>query len=326
MSARPNPDHAITQWLRDEADAGAPDRLIAAVRTQLESTDQRPAWWPARRFQSMNTTARFLSAAAAVAVVAAIVVLALPRVGGQGVQTSPSPVPTVPASAVRLMLGAPPGGDLPPGTYLIDDPFPIRATITVPAGWTTYTVDARTAGILVNHAKPVNGSGWGLFFLAGPHFYADPCRPGSGTVAASTVATAADVVATLRSLPSFDVGAPVAVTVGGRPATLLTLTAKADTGGCSNAGATVWKTSDGTDYVVPPGEATPFRVVDVDGQPIVILATDFPQSSGWENQAPGATPNPTAHSADQVELRQILDSIQFYGRTPASPAPSQAAP
>jgi hypothetical protein len=322
MSARPNPDHAISQWLRDEADAGAPDRLIAAVRTQLESTDQRRAWWPARRFQSMNTTARFLGAAAAIAVVAAIAVLALPRVGGLGQQPSPSPVPTVPVSAIRLTLGAASGGDLPPGTYLIDDPFPVRATITVPAGWTPYTVDARTAGILVNHAKPVNGSGWGLFFLAGPHFYKDPCRPASGTVDASAVATAANVIATLSSMPSVDTSAPVAVTVGGRPATLLTLAAAADTATCGNPGATVWKTSDGTDYVVPPGEATLFRVVDVDGQPIVILATDFPQSSGWENQAPGATPNPTAHAADQVELRQILDSIQFYGRTPASPAPS----
>jgi hypothetical protein len=220
------------------------------------------------------------------------------------------------------MLGVSPGGDLRPGTYLIGDPFPIRATLTVPAGWTPYTVDARTAGILVNHAKPANGSGWGLFFQAGPHFYKDPCRPASGTVDASAVATAANVVATLSSMPSVNASAPATVTVGGRPATLLTLTAAAATAACSNNGATVWQTLDGTDYVLPPGEATPFRVVDVDAQPIVILATDFPQSSGWENQAPGATPNPTAHAADQVELRQILDSIQFYGRTPASPAPS----
>jgi hypothetical protein len=134
-------------------------------------------------------------------------------------------------------------------------------------------------------------------------------------------------VATLTSLPSVDASAPVADSVGGRPATLFTLTATAASASCANVGATIWNTSDGTDYVVPPGEATPFRVVDVDSQPIVILATDFPQSSGWENQAPGATPNPTAHAADQVELRQILDSIQFYGRTPASqpPAPAPSA-
>jgi hypothetical protein len=120
----------------------------------------------------------------------------------------------------------------------------------------------------------------------------------------------------------MEASAPTPVTVGGRPATLLTLTAAAESAACSNAGATVWQTFDGTDYVLPPGEATPFRVVDVDGQPIVILATDFPESSSWENQAPGATPNPIAHAADQVELRQILDSIRLEGRTPASPGPS----
>jgi hypothetical protein len=136
------------------------------------------------------------------------------------------------------MQGALSSGDLPPGTYLIDDPFPIRATITVPAGWTPYTVDARTAGILVNHTKPVNGSGWGLFLQAGPYFYKDPCRPRNGTVDASAVATVANVVAMLRSMPSVVASVPVADTVGGRPATLLTLTAAADSAACINGGRT----------------------------------------------------------------------------------------
>jgi hypothetical protein len=319
MSTDRDVTRIVRSWLEDGRTA-LPDRVLDAVLDQLPATPQRRAWWPVRRFDAMNTTARFLSAAAAIAVVAVIAVLALPRAGGPGA------TPSVPPSAVPLMLGAQPGGDLRPGTYLIDDPFPIRATLTIPAGWTVYTVDTRTTGILVNHAKPANGSGWGLFFLAGPHFYTDPCRPATGTVDASAVATAADVVATLGSLPSVGASAPVAVTVGGRPATLLTLTAAGDSAACSSGGATIWQTSDGTDYVLPPGEATPFRVVDVDGQPVVILATDFPESSGWENQAPGATPNPTAHASDQVELRQILDSIQIYGRTLASPGPTAAQP
>jgi hypothetical protein len=316
MSVRPNPDLAIAEWLREEADAGAPERLLLAIRRQLESTNQRRAWWPARRFQSMNTTARFLSAAAAVAVVAVIAVLALPRVGGQGAK------PTFPPSMVPLMEGASPAGDLPPGTYLIGDPFPVRAAITVPAGWTPYTVDPQNAGILVNHAKPPDGSGWGLFFLAGPHFYKDPCHPESGTVDAAAVSTAANVVATLTSLPSVTASTPVAITVDGRPATLVTLTAAADTATCRDAGATLWQTLDGTDYTASPGQAIPLRVVDVDGQPIVIMATDFPETSHWENQVAGATPNATAHAADQIELRQIVDSIRIEGRTPASPGPT----
>jgi hypothetical protein len=323
MSADRDTTGIVRSWLEDGRTT-LPDRVLDAVLDQLPATPQRRAWWPARRFP-MNTTARFLGAAAAVAVVAGIAVLALPRAGGPG-GTPSIPPSAVPPSAVPLMLGSSPGTDLPPGTYLIDDPFPVRATLTIPAGWSLYTVDARTAGILVNHARPRNGSGWGLFFLAGPYFYTDPCRPATGTVDASAVATTANVVATLTGMPSVAASAPVADTVGGRPATLLTLTAAADSAACSNGGASVWHTADGTDYVLPPGEATPFRVVDVDGQPIVVLATDFPQSSSWENQAPGATPNPTAHAADQVELRQILASIRFSGRAPASPGPTAAQP
>jgi hypothetical protein len=320
MSVRPNPDHAIAEWLREEADAGAPERLLLATRRQLESTRQRRALWPARRLQSMNTTARFLGAAAAVAAVAVIAVFALPRISGQGAR------PTFPPSMVPLMQAATPATDLAPGTYLIGDPFPVRAAITVPGGWTPYTVDAQDAGILVNHTKPADGSGWGLFFLAGPHFYKDPCHPQDGTVDAPMVATAAKVVATLASLPSVTASSPVAITVDGRPGTLVTLTAAADTGTCRDGGATVWQTLDGTDYVVSPGQALQLRIVDVDGQPIVIMATDFPETSHWENNVAGATPNPTAHAADQIELRQIVDSIRIEGRTPASPGPTAAQP
>jgi len=40
----------------------------------------------------------------------------------------------------------------------------------------------------------------------------------------------------------------------------------------------------------------------------------------------GATANPSAHAADQIELRQIVDSIRIEGRTPASPGPTAAQP
>jgi hypothetical protein len=178
----------------------------------------------------------------------------------------------------------------------------------------------------VNHTKPADGSGWGLFFLAGPHFYKDPCHPQDGTVDDAVVSTAAKLVATLTSLPSVTASSPVAITVDGRPATLVTLTAAADTAVCRDAGATFWQTLDGTDYTASPGKAILLRVVDVDGQPIVIMATDFPESSHWENQVAGATPNPTVHAADQIELRQIVDSIRIEGRRPASPGPTAAQP
>ena len=326
MSTDRDVTRIVRSWL-EEGRTTIPDRVLVDVFDQLPATPQRRLSWPARRFHHMSSTARFMGAIAAVVVVAGVgLVLALRPggVGGKGPPLAPSTTSSASASALPLMLGAASGVDLPPGTYLIGDPFPIRATLTVPAGWTPYTVDSQNAGILVNHGKPADGSGWGVFFLTGPHFYMDPCRPGNGTVGAAAVSTADKVVATLRSLPSIAASQPVATTVGGRPAVLVTLTAGTDTTGCRDGGATFWQTADGTDYVASPGQAIPLRVVDVDGQPIVIMATDFPESSHWETQKTGATPNPIAHANDQIELRQILDSIRIEGRTPASPGPTAA--
>jgi hypothetical protein len=52
------------------------------------------------------------------------------------------------------------------------------------------------------------------------------------------------------------------------------------------------------------------------------MTTDFPESSHWENDTPGMTPNPSAHVTDQRELRGILDSLRLEPAPRASPASS----
>jgi hypothetical protein len=235
-------------------------------------------------------------------------------VGSISIESPPS---TASRSPAALLTAPEPGGDLPPGTYIIDRPFPARATITIPSGWTKYTVDDRVAAILVNHAKPFDGSGWGLFLLAGPHFYVDPCQPSKGTVGAGAVTTAAAVTKLLTGSTAWDTRTANA-SVGGRPATVVTVTAHRDTTSCRDAGATLWQTWDGTDYVIAPGQVAQLTVVDVDGVPIVILTSDFPESSKWENDHSGMAPNPTAHTADQIELRQILASVRIESASAAS--------
>jgi hypothetical protein len=198
--------------------------------------------------------------------------------------------------------------------------------LTVPAGWTPYTVDERTAAILVNHAKPPSGSGWGLSFLAGPYLDADPCRPAAGTLPAATLSSAARIVAALRAMPRVD-AVETATTVDGRPATLVTLTAHPDTASCPSTGAAIWQFADGTDYTVSPGQIVALRVLDVDGLPIMVLTSEFPELSHWETAVGGATPNPTAHAADLPELRAIVDSIRIEGRSAVpSNAPTATAP
>src|SRR6185295_19423384 len=110
---------------------------------------------------------------------------------------------------------------------------------------------------------------------------------------AGDVSTAANVVAALQALPGVD-ATTEAISVDGRPATLVTLTAHPDTTTCLGNGATIWQTMDGSDYTISPGQVVQLRVIDVDGMPVVLMTSDFPESSHWENQAPGATPNPTA--------------------------------
>ncbi|MEO7294741.1 MAG: hypothetical protein ABIZ57_01255, partial [Candidatus Limnocylindria bacterium] len=55
-----------------EGSTPLPEDVRNAIRAQLPSIHQRPAWWPARRFPEMNNTAKLALAAAAV-VVAALV-------------------------------------------------------------------------------------------------------------------------------------------------------------------------------------------------------------------------------------------------------------
>ena len=86
---------AIRSWLHEDRHEDV-SRIAGAVLDQVETTRQRRSWWPARRFESMNTYAKFALAAAAVLVVAVVGYNVLPGRGGVGGPTatpSPSPAP-----------------------------------------------------------------------------------------------------------------------------------------------------------------------------------------------------------------------------------------
>ena len=92
MSADRDVTRIVRSWLEEGATA-LPDRVLDTVLDQLPATPQRRAAWPARRFLSMDIPAR-LAATAAVALVAVIGAIAIPKGGGISAPgASPHPTP-----------------------------------------------------------------------------------------------------------------------------------------------------------------------------------------------------------------------------------------
>ena len=84
-----------------------PDAARNAIRAQLPSTQQRPAWWPARRIPEMNSMIRTGLAAAAVVIVAALGIGVAARDVGISFDVAPtdSPAPN-PEAVIRHWIDA----------------------------------------------------------------------------------------------------------------------------------------------------------------------------------------------------------------------------
>ena len=143
-------DHAFDQILNAWMDLGptrAPERVADAARLEARSTRQMPAVldrWAPRRFPDMNTTVRYVLAAAAVGVAAFIGFnyLVSPNFGSPGAE-EPTPTPIPSATPVVLATPAPLAmGPLAPGEYIIDNVITVDIILTVPAGWQKNTAPA----------------------------------------------------------------------------------------------------------------------------------------------------------------------------------------
>ena len=102
-----------------EGSTPLPDEVRDAIRAQLPSTQQRPAWWPVRRFPEMNSMMKLGLAAAAV-VVAALLgynYLVAPNIGGRGLgDPSSSPPASTPSVGRHRLSGR---RQLEAGTYRV---------------------------------------------------------------------------------------------------------------------------------------------------------------------------------------------------------------
>ena len=82
----------VLSWLREEAHENA-ERVLLRALDEVDATPQRRSWWPAWRFDSMNTYAKLIAAAAAVLAVAVIGYTTLPSIGIVGPGAPPPPTP-----------------------------------------------------------------------------------------------------------------------------------------------------------------------------------------------------------------------------------------
>ena len=328
----------VLSWLRQDAHEDA-ERVLLRALDEVDATPQRRSWWPARRFTSV-TNIRLAIAAAAVVVVALFGYNLLPRTGTVGGPPTPAPSPATPApsasAASPLMLEhapqaacGPSGGALnclAPGTYrLTGNAWPGVVTMEVPTGWfewLPYTDSDAYDAVLVGDGSN-GGSGWGLVFSVVDSVAKDPCDPAKGRFGRAETATIDQLVAAMSAWPGFQATVPAAPTVvSGYSEQLVELTSTRNTTDCLNG--SVWTIPQGGSVDTYPmvgasGKARTgtCRIVDVGGTLLVIMATDFPETSPNE-LSQGIPDDRSRHTADQVAMHQILDSIRIAA-APAQP-------
>jgi hypothetical protein len=186
----------------------------------------------------------------------------------------------------------------------------------VPSGWFDWLPATDAEALLVDSGPDApEGSGWGLMFVEAGAVSRDPCDASLGTYDEAETATVDGLVAAMRSWSAFDATTPVAVEIDGFKGKRLELTSSRTPARCPDA--VLWTTPTGFTLDAYPmvndsgaSYMVPFTIIDVAGTPIVIRATDFPDTTPHE-ASQGVAPDRTRHAADQVELSEILDSIRI---------------
>jgi len=298
-----------------------PDRAFDEVRGDIHRTRQRVVIGPWREPQMSNLAKAALAAAAVIAVLFGASRL-LPSTPGPGA-SPPPPTPSPSQSATPTESGAPsvafisPGqicdtrdqtGPLEPGAYSVSDAFAavVPYTVEVPAGWTLF------GGCLF--ANGVSETDSDVLFVTWnvSHIFPDACQWDENDVVAAGT-TAAELTDLLRSQLGRVASATTDVEVDGFAAkrTEFTVAPEIDQSTCSGGPPgyiRLWPDA-GPDFnggfcCSPNGSTDDMRIVDVNGQRVVVIV----------ERLAGASPE------DISAAEAIADSIDF-DTTAASPTP-----
>jgi hypothetical protein len=327
VSADRDVTRIVRSWLEEGATA-LPDRVLDTVLDQLPATPQRRAPWPVRRLLQMTMPARIATVAAAVAAIAVIGAIAIPKGGSVGVQPTPNPTPIpslipTPSPTASLPPSLPAeGAALVPGVYRIADLgwAPVPFTFSVPAGWQSTGDGIVMSPLPSPSSTPINRdtAKASMFTWIITHVYTDACHWQGALAPAAT----ADQLATLlEHQKGRTASAPTSLTVGGLPATRVDLTVPAslDVSTCDRgpdgSGLIHFWPDPGPDETggvccSPPGSTDEVYSLSAAGKTFVVVA---------RHQA-DSTPTEIA------DVEGIVSSIQFELPTPSPSASASQAP
>ena len=278
---------ATTDWLETGSDR-TPPHAIDAVLLAVRSTRQdRPLPVPWSTPQ-MPHIVRYLIAAAAIVAIsfAALNIAGLPgNVAGPAATPTPTPTPiALPVSTDT------PTSTLSPGTrYTTVDPFPVRMSFQSPVGF----IGQIGGPYAVWLGAPNTSSSLG--FELSPQPFKDPCKTEQGTITPVPTTTAA-IIAALSNQPGVVLTTPKTTTIGGRQATMVTISGPSSTANCTDQGFSFWKLPLGATEEVGGGMTADLFFIEDGATPLVIVA---------DSRDPIGTPNLRA------TIQQVLDSIQF---------------
>jgi hypothetical protein len=266
-----------------EGSTPLPEEVRDAIRAELPSTRQRPAWWPARRLPRMNNSAKLTLAAAAVVVAALLGFRFLVPgmgLGGPGPTSTPTPEP-------RALLQGSEG----PGFFTTEfftesaTSDPVQFTFEMPADW-----GAAQPWVIGPTAE---GPGAAIAFVQVSGLYGDPCLDNVGSPDIEVGSTAAELASALTDHAAYEATATAEFTVDGYDGIRMELQLPSELDYTTCQGGQFWV------WPEPFHAERPSRwdlwILDLDGTTAVVLAE-------------GA--NASADDLDQVE--RLVQSIQIH--------------
>jgi hypothetical protein len=320
MTIRSEPDRLIAAFL-DEGWDELPDRAYDEVRAEIEHTRQRVVFGPWRE-QQMSNFAKIALAAAAVVLVGVVAINFLPSLGGTGGPPASTATPTAsPTAAPTAEPTAAPTaeptttpivdpliGGLRTGTYVAHPFAPpnddIAFTLTVPSNsWDA--VDWRSEdGGMSAVAWAGDSEGIAVGFARVDTLNEDPCNWSGAEDDFAFGPSVDDLVAALANTKEAIEGADIRYTMsepaenislGGYSGKQVVVTMPADFESRCPEGYVIWNAEGFDPDAMGPENRWTLSILDVDGERVVIMMSDFADSD-----------------PDRVqELQSILDSIQI---------------